>query len=351
MDKFVLQTENLTKKYGVYTVLDNVSISLEKKHIYGFIGENGAGKSTFMKIITGLVYPTSGNYSIMGKESAREREKMRRHIGSMIEDPALYPNYTIIQNLELQRTLVGNPDIFIHKGKIIDVITHDELEARCRKYICIKTDVVPVALTVLDKIMDSPEYKVVSEDTIHLYSNMDNIEKISRAFMQHEIVVTELSVVDANQYTPVMEKVNLCEVVCEEILANYLSFEKKGITPLFEQADDEILVLADRKLLVRVVQNLISNGIKYSTGTMEFLITTGECVTLAISNSISEGIDTEKIFDKFYRADVSRNGEGAGLGLYICQKLVKEMNGKISASSDNEKLTINIEFFNIGGIC
>ena len=290
MEKFVLQTENLTKKYGAYTVLDNVSISLEKKHIYGFIGENGAGKSTFMKIITGLIYPTSGTYSIMGKESSREREKMRKHIGSMIEEPALYPNYTILQNLELQRTLVGNPDklasdkvlemvdlsdaknkkvhtlsmgmkqrlsiamalignpqilildepingldpknivalrtllqklneeknitifisshilselyllatdyIFIHKGKIIDVITHDELEARCRKYICIKTDAVPMALTVLDKIMDNPEYKVVSEDTIHLYSDMDNIEKISRAFMQHEIVITELSVME-----------------------------------------------------------------------------------------------------------------------------------------------------------
>ena len=267
MEKFVLQTENLTKKYGAYTVLDNVSISLEKKHIYGFIGENGAGKSTFMKMITGLTYPTSGTYSIMGKESSREREKMRRHIGSMIEEPALYPNYTIFKNLELQRTLVGNPDksasdkvlemvdlsdaknkkvntlsmgmkqrlsiamalignpqilildepingldpknivalrnllqklneeknitifisshilselyllatdyIFIHKGKIIDVITHDELEARCRKYICIKTDAVPMALTVLDKIMDNPEYKVVSEDTIHLYSDME----------------------------------------------------------------------------------------------------------------------------------------------------------------------------------
>lgn len=290
MEKIVLQTENLTKKYGAYTVLDNVSISLEKKHIYGFIGENGAGKSTFMKIITGLTYPTSGTYSIMGKESSREREKMRRYIGSMIEEPALYPNYTILQNLELQRTLVGNPDksasdkvlemvdlsdaknkkvntlsmgmkqrlsiamalignpqilildepingldpknivalrtllqklneeknitifisshilselyllatdyIFIHKGKIIDVITHDELEARCRKYICIKTDAVPMALTVLDKIMDNPEYKVVSEDTIHLYSDLDNIEKISRAFMQHEIVITELSVME-----------------------------------------------------------------------------------------------------------------------------------------------------------
>ena len=110
MNNIVLQTNNLTKKYGGFTALDNVSIQLEKKHIYGFIGENGAGKTTLMKIITGLSFPTAGTYSILGKASPRDREKMRRHIGSMIEDPALYPHYTIRQNLELQRTLVGNPD-------------------------------------------------------------------------------------------------------------------------------------------------------------------------------------------------------------------------------------------------
>ena len=154
----------------------------------------------------------------------------------------------------------------------------------------------------------------------------------------------ELSVVDANQYTPVMEKVNLCEVVCEEILANYLAFEKKGITPLFEQAGGEVMVLADRKLLARVIQNLISNGIKYSTGKMEFVITEGECVTLAISNSISEAVDTDRIFDKFYRADVSRKGEGAGLGLYICRKFVEEMNGTIGAQNAKGKLIITVEF-------
>ena len=154
----------------------------------------------------------------------------------------------------------------------------------------------------------------------------------------------ELSVVDANQYTPVMEKVNLCEVVCEEILANYPAFEKKGIRPLFEQADDEILVLADRKMLTWVVQNLISNGIKYSTGEMEFLITASDCVTLAISNSVSKAIDTEKIFDKFYRSDASRKSDGAGLGLYICRKFVEEMNGTIGARNENGKLIITVEF-------
>ena len=290
MKEIILQTENLTKKYGDFTALDHVSVRLEKKHIYGFIGENGAGKSTFMKVVTGLSYPTEGTYSIMGKDTASERDNMRKYIGSMIEDPAFYPGYSILQNLELQRILVGNPDktvcrkvldmvelsevkhkkvyklsmgmkqrlsiamalignprllildepingldpknivalrsllqklneeknitifisshilselyllatdyIFIHKGKIIEVLTHDELEAKCRKYICIKTDTVPMALTVLDKTMSNPEYKVVSENTIHLYSDLNNMETIARTFMQNGIVVTELSVME-----------------------------------------------------------------------------------------------------------------------------------------------------------
>ena len=154
----------------------------------------------------------------------------------------------------------------------------------------------------------------------------------------------ELSVVDFKQYTPVLESVNICEVVCEEILSSYLVFKNKGITPLFEQADEQIFVLADKKLLTRVVQNLISNGIKYSAGQMEFLITVGGCVTLSVSNSVSQSVDTEKIFDKFYRSDLSRKGEGAGLGLYICRKLAEEMNGKITAKNSNGKLTITVEF-------
>lgn len=154
----------------------------------------------------------------------------------------------------------------------------------------------------------------------------------------------ELSVIDSNQYTPIIEKLNLCALVCEEILANFLAFENKGITPLFNQADDTITILADLKLITRVLQNLMANAIKYSTGKLELLITEDEYVTLSISNSISTNIDAEKIFDKFYRADISRNGDGAGLGLYICKKLVEEMNGHIYANCENNSLSIYLEF-------
>lgn len=152
----------------------------------------------------------------------------------------------------------------------------------------------------------------------------------------------ELSVIESSQYTPVMEKVNICEVVCEEILAGYLDFEKSGITPVFRQADEVICVWADRKLLTRVIQNLISNGIKYSTGNMIFSVLKENRAVLHISSSTSGTVDAEKIFDKFYRADNSRNSEGAGLGLYICRKFIEDMSGEISACSEENMLMIKI---------
>ncbi len=153
----------------------------------------------------------------------------------------------------------------------------------------------------------------------------------------------ELSVIDSEQYTPVMERSNLCEVVCEEILANYIGFEKSGVTPVFRQADDVTWVWADRKLLSRVIQNLISNGIKYAAGKLEFVIVKGEKVSITISSPVSKAVDTEKIFEKYYRADTSGRSEGAGLGLYICRKLMRDMNGDISAYSDGKVLEIKME--------
>lgn len=110
MENIILQTHKISVKYSNFLALDNVSINLKYRHIYGFIGENGAGKTTLMKVLTGLLYPTSGTFSLFGKTDPSDILKMRRYIGSTIETPALYPEYSAYRNLELQRILIGNPD-------------------------------------------------------------------------------------------------------------------------------------------------------------------------------------------------------------------------------------------------
>lgn len=154
----------------------------------------------------------------------------------------------------------------------------------------------------------------------------------------------ELSVADSGQYRPVMEKVNICAMVCEEILAGYPDFEKSGITPVFGQADDVVLVWADRKLLARVIQNLISNAIKYAEGKVNFTVVKEEGVSLYIESPVSGHVDAGKIFDRYYQGEDSHRREGAGLGLYICRRFVEKMGGSISASCEGEVLSIKIEW-------
>lgn len=134
MSDVILETKNLTKKFKNVCALDNVSVTLHKNHIYGFIGENGAGKSTFMKIVSGLAFPTAGEYSLFDETEPKKIEKKRKLVGTIIEEPALYPKYTVWRNVELQRIIVGNPDKSI-TDKVIEMVGLSDAKDRKAKYL------------------------------------------------------------------------------------------------------------------------------------------------------------------------------------------------------------------------
>ena len=102
-----LKTNNLTKTYGEATVVNKVNITVKKGDIYGLIGRNGAGKSTLMKMVGGLVKPTSGDFKLFDGESGI---KVAGRIGCMIEDPALYPDMSARDNLLYYNKLLGITD-------------------------------------------------------------------------------------------------------------------------------------------------------------------------------------------------------------------------------------------------
>lgn len=110
VEESILETENLTKRYRDTLALDHVGITLRRGGIYGFIGENGAGKTTAIRLITGLSYPTGGRMALFGKTGGRELQKQRARIGCTVETPALYKSMTAGQNLEAQRIQRGIPD-------------------------------------------------------------------------------------------------------------------------------------------------------------------------------------------------------------------------------------------------
>ncbi|NFL95144.1 ABC transporter ATP-binding protein [Clostridium botulinum] len=109
MSEYILKTTNLSKKYKKDFVVNNLNISIKRGEIYGFIGENGAGKTTFIRMITGLVAPTNGEIKLFSKEKDDELGNVRKRIGALIEKPAFYPYMTAYENLEAFRIEKGIP--------------------------------------------------------------------------------------------------------------------------------------------------------------------------------------------------------------------------------------------------
>lgn len=109
MNNFVLKTRNLSKKYQGDFALKDVNLTIRKGEIYGFIGQNGAGKSTFLRVATGLSFPTNGTVELFGVSDQKEMTKALKCVGAIIESPALYPQMTAFQNLEVHRLQKGIP--------------------------------------------------------------------------------------------------------------------------------------------------------------------------------------------------------------------------------------------------
>ena len=102
----IVQTKDLCKAFAGKNVVNRVNINIRRGDIYGFIGENGAGKTTFMRMLCGLAEPTGGTMRLF---ESNDLEKQRKKIGCTIENPAIYPAMTAEQNLEVYRILMGIP--------------------------------------------------------------------------------------------------------------------------------------------------------------------------------------------------------------------------------------------------
>jgi len=110
MNQSVLQTRNITKRYGKTAAVDNVSMTVKKGDVYGLVGRNGAGKTTLMRMICALTFADGGELSLFGENTDIGLNRSRKRMGSVVEMPALYPNLTARQNLEYFRILRGIPD-------------------------------------------------------------------------------------------------------------------------------------------------------------------------------------------------------------------------------------------------
>ena len=106
MDK-VIQVKDLTKRFGNFTAVDAISFEVSRGEIFGFLGANGAGKTTAMRMLCGLSYPSSGSGTVAGFDIVREGEQIKRHIGYMSQRFSLYEDLTVFENMQLFGGIYG----------------------------------------------------------------------------------------------------------------------------------------------------------------------------------------------------------------------------------------------------
>lgn len=157
----------------------------------------------------------------------------------------------------------------------------------------------------------------------------------------------ELASIESEDYELDMTKVNLTNVVRDEILSLYEAFQRKGLEPKINILDKPIFIMSDKDSLERIIDNLISNTLKYAEKDIEInLEKSNDKVILKISN-ICTSIDEKDVlhmFDRFYMADKVRKGQGAGLGLSIVRSLMEKMDGIITSRCEQNRLSIICEW-------
>ena len=154
----ILQTKNLTKKYGNKIVVDHVSMTICKGDIYGFIGKNGAGKTTLIRMVCGLAKPTIGNLSLFGSDHLVEN---RAKLGTVFESPALFPNMTARENLIVQCKLQNITDL----RKIDEILElvglHDTNKKKAKNFSLGMRQRLAIAIALIGE----PELLILDEPT------------------------------------------------------------------------------------------------------------------------------------------------------------------------------------------
>lgn len=133
-DQIIITTKNLTKRFGEFTAVDAISFDVKKGEIFGFLGANGAGKTTAMRMLCGLSIPTSGEATVAGYDVYKQTEKIKKNIGYMSQKFSLYEDLTIKENIRFYAGIYGKSDAFI-KDKTARLLKNLNLEKEADKLV------------------------------------------------------------------------------------------------------------------------------------------------------------------------------------------------------------------------
>ncbi len=161
MSDIALETENLTKRFGARTAVDQLKIRVERGDIYGFLGPNGAGKSTTLRMLLGLVRPTSGVIKFPVRASSWEYLRARSRVGAIIETPAFYENFSGRRNLQLLASLSGG----VQRKRVEEVLEIVDLRDRAQDPVKVYSYGMRQRLGIAQALLPTPELIILDEPT------------------------------------------------------------------------------------------------------------------------------------------------------------------------------------------
>jgi len=161
MTEPILQTEQLTKRYGRRLVVDNVSLQVERGDIFGFLGQNGAGKSTVIRMSLGLVRSSLGRVLLFGHDMARHPLRALGRVGAIVEAPAFYENFSGYSNLRLLAALSGGAT----RKRIEETLDLVGLLQRANDLVRTYSHGMKQRLGIAQALLPRPEFVILDEPT------------------------------------------------------------------------------------------------------------------------------------------------------------------------------------------
>ena len=157
----VLETQSLTKQYGRRVVVEQLSLLVERGEIFGFLGQNGAGKSTTIRMLLGLVRPTSGRVRLLGYDMSKHRLSALARVGAIIDTPAFYDNLSGWRNLSMFADMSGGAP----RQRIDAVLESVGLRERARDPVRVYSHGMRQRLGIAQALLPDPEFIILDEPT------------------------------------------------------------------------------------------------------------------------------------------------------------------------------------------
>lgn len=203
MDNYIIKIENLTKRFGNVTVLNNVNVNFEKEKIYGIVGRNGSGKTMLMKCICGFLKPTEGTITVSEKVVGKDVE-IPPDIGVIIETPGFVTNYSGYKNLKLLASVRGK----ITNDEIVEALNIVGLDAKNRKHVGKYSLGMRQRLGIAQAIMEKPKILILDEPMNGL--DNDGVQHIRNVLLELKEQGTTIILASHNK-----EDIDvLCDRVC-----------------------------------------------------------------------------------------------------------------------------------------